>query len=302
MPLPQEVQAGRCPSWDLTELRYRGCPVCAGDSVEQVCTRPDGLSVVTCKQCGMSYVPGVPAAADVERFYGSYARFKKIGPSRVSRLGAWSLWWRNPYILILENSGGLAGRDLCELGCSYGGFLQLARARGANVFGVELDEDALLFLRGLGIPASRELDSGRQYDVVCAFQMIEHLERPSEFIERASECLVGDGRLLLALPNAGEFERIGPGWVGFRVDLEHLNYFSLASLSALLLKHGLYVEHFWEHNQPIIPRPANPAGRSDQKFARRLERPLRVLSRLLTRPSWLEGTFVLTVLARKAEL
>jgi SAM-dependent methyltransferase len=247
----------------------------------------------------MIYVPDVPVASDVQCFYGSYARFKGIRPSRISRLGAWCLWWKDPHVLILENSGGLQGRTLCELGCSYGRFLQLARSRGANVSGVELDEEALRFLQGLGIPVSEELGSGRQYDVICAFQLIEHLDRPSELIRQASACLVSDGRLLLALPNGGEIERAGPAWVGFRVDLEHLNYFSLASLSGLLLQHGLYVEQFWEHQQPIIPRTRQSPAHRSRKLAQRLERPLRLLSRLLTRPSWLEGTFVLTVLARK---
>jgi SAM-dependent methyltransferase len=299
MPLPPGVQAGTCPTWDLAKLRHRGCPLCTGDSAEQVCIRPDGLSVVTCRHCGMTYVPDVPADADVERFYASYGKFKRISPSKVSQFEAWSMWWRDPYIAILEKSGGLAGQNLCELGCSYGGFLQIARSRGANVSGVELDEEALQFLRGLGIPASQELDQDRQYDVVCGLQLMEHLDRPSDLIKQVSACLVSDGRLLLAVPNGGEIERVGPAWVGFRVDLEHLNYFSLASLSRLLLQHGLYVEHFWEHHQPIIPRTQSSSARRRQKFAEGWERPFRFLSRLLVRPSWLDGTFVLTVLARK---
>jgi SAM-dependent methyltransferase len=247
----------------------------------------------------MIYVPDVPVASDVQRFYGSYARFKGIRPSRISRLGAWFLWWRDPHILILENSGGLQGRTLCELGCSYGRFLQLARSRGANVSGVELDEEASRFLQSLGIPATQRLDRDRQFDVICALQLIEHLTHPSDLIKQASACLVSDGRLLLAVPNGGELERVGPAWIGFRVDLEHLNYFSLGPLSRLLLQHGLYLEHFWEHNQPIIPRTQESPARHGLNLNQRLERPLRFLSRLLVEPSWFDGTFVLTVLARK---
>jgi len=298
-PLPLEVDAGALPAWDLTKLRHRGCPVCWEDCPEAMCTRPDRLSVVRCATCGMIYVPDVPVAADVNRFYRSYARFKGIQPSRISRFGAWFRWWKDPYIVILENSGGLAGQNLCELGCSYGRFLQLARSRGANVSGVELDGDALRFLQSLGIPASQQLGRERQFDVICAFQLIEHLDQPSDLIKQASACLVSDGRLLLAVPNGGEIERVGPAWVGFRVDLEHLNYFSLGPLSRLLLQHGLYLEHFWEHSQPIIPRTQESPARYGLKLNQRLERPLRFLSRLLVRPFWFDGTFVLTVLARK---
>jgi hypothetical protein len=50
-------------------------------------------------------------------------------------------------------------------------------------------------------------------------------------------------------PNGGQADTLGAGWVGFRVDLDHLNYFSSATLSRLLVRAGLWPEAVWEFRQ-----------------------------------------------------
>ena len=136
-------------------------------------------------------------------------------------------------------------------------------------------------------------------DIVCAFQLIEHLENPGNLLAQISESLVDDGRLLLALPNGGECEQVGASWLGFRVDLEHFNYFSIKTLSRLLAQFGLFVEQYWLDSQPGISRNATQK-RGPGLIVRLVKR---IAQRLSTSsaisPSWQQGTFVLTVLARK---
>jgi SAM-dependent methyltransferase len=244
----------------------------------------------------MTYLPEIPPDEDLEAFYRNYGEYKQLMPGRVS-------WLRrilpihapDPLIELLEYSGGLGGQQVCEVGCSHGRFLSRARKRGAAVFGVELDEAALESLRRLGIPAAKALDTTRKFDVVCAFQLIEHLARPAQFVEEASRVLEPEGRLLLALPNGGECEKVGRAWIGYRVDLEHLNYFSIASLSHLLTRYGLYVEHFWESHQPNIPRRnLSPGAATGWK-----RKAADLLRKLQCEPYQNSGTFVLCVLARK---
>ena len=75
------------------------------------------------------------------------------------------------------------------------------------------------------------------------------------------------GRLLLSCPNAEDVSRIGRPWIGFRVDLEHLNYFNVATISALLERHDLFVACYWETSQPAI---FNGSLSFAQKVARKL--------------------------------
>ncbi|MHC4250987.1 MAG: class I SAM-dependent methyltransferase [Planctomycetota bacterium] len=103
----------------------------------------------------MLYVADVPAEESIEEFYRSYASFKYVGARRtaLSRGKACRQSLRDPVVSVLVETGGLRGQRLLDIGCSYGRLLQLARAQGAIVHGVDLDEAAVEFLKGIAIPA-----------------------------------------------------------------------------------------------------------------------------------------------------
>lgn len=244
----------------------------------------------------MLYLADIPTDADLQAFYHNYGEYKNLRPGRGGSWQRWMPWARpDPFIEILLETGGLAGVRLCEVGCTYGYFLRRCCRWGAQVTGVEWDELARDYLHSLGIAAHRSMPDGLVFDVVCAFQLLEHLADPGGFIAEVASRLEPDGRLLLALPNGGDADRIGAGWVGFRLDLEHLNYFSSRSLATLLLRYGLYLEQVWEYMQADLPRAGVPPLRRGV-----VERVVsRVWNRLGRGPFHLDGTYILCALARK---
>ena len=134
-PMPNTVEAARIPVWDFTRLRHRACPVCKEDAALVICKRPDGLIVHQCSPCGMLYLADIPDSKDLSRIYQDYGQYK--GYRGVATGPRPSAWWqrvlrsRDDFMLqILEAFDNLAGRRLCEIGCSYGRFLELARDRG----------------------------------------------------------------------------------------------------------------------------------------------------------------------------
>ena len=297
------VGSARLPQWDLRQLIERACPVCQAEAGPDLCRRPDGLPVSRCPACGMHYLPRIPSASEVDRFYQSYGTFKTYQPPQLSSRTLKRQARRDIHIHILEQTGGLAGRHLLEYGCSYGTFLQLARLRGARVSGIEPDQAACAYVSSLGIPVGPGAPPARTVepdaDIVCAFQVLEHVADPDAFIAEAARRLHRQGRLLLGVPNGREAEVVGPAWAGFRVDLEHFNYFSIGTLSRLLARHGFYVDHFWEYMQPVLQPPVPPT---------RWARVRRLIlgdgacppPALSTQDFFWKGTYVLTVLARKA--
>lgn len=245
----------------------------------------------------MIYLSDIPSSLDLSNIYLCYGNFKGYFQNNavlkpLSRRTLYSLARNHFAIQILEQFDGLKGFKFCEIGSSYGIILQIARFKGASVAGVELDEKARLFTTSkLGIPTYQSIEesSGLQ-DIVCAISVFEHLQNPAILVEEIYNKCSNDARLLLSMPNGENYHRYGPTWAGFRVDLEHLNYFSLNTISSLLFKKGFLIEQHWEINQLFTNRSTSPEGLAH-----------RIISKF-RRPTWnpqKQGSATLVVLARK---
>jgi 2-polyprenyl-3-methyl-5-hydroxy-6-metoxy-1,4-benzoquinol methylase len=148
--------------------------------------------------------------------------------------------------------GGLKGRRIFEVGCGLGGFLASAKARGAEVFGQDVSRAACEFVREkIGVPVFHESleDCARaagSVDAVVMIDVIEHFGRPREALASAWRMLSPDGLLLVWTPNgggAGASLETARSWVGFRVDLDHLQYFAAETIVRLRDVGGWRVEH-----------------------------------------------------------
>lgn len=79
-----------------------------------------------------------------------------------------------------------------------------------------------------------EVSDENAFDVITAFEVIEHLFSPQQFIERCRFLLKPNGLLFLSCPNHKGFDASILGLHAGMFDHEHLNYFSPNSLSLLL--------------------------------------------------------------------
>lgn len=294
------VNNGAIPGWDRHDLRRRDCPACQDNQPDPWVTRPDGLIVHRCRTCQMLYLADIPQPAAVDQFYRSYSGFKRLSGRRWNWLSTQFRRHTDPYIAILKETGGLAGQRVADVGCAFGEFLQSVRASGGLPWGVELDDTPVPYLQQLGIPVATTIDQFAQsFDVVTSFQVLEHLTDPDQFLQTIARCMSPDGRLLVAVPNGGDAEAVGSPWVGFRVDLEHFNYFTVATLSRLLMRHGFFIEGHWQYFQPHVPRQ-NEAGREPSFIRRAMRRCLqRAVAAIYPESRMVfQGGYVLAVLAR----
>jgi SAM-dependent methyltransferase len=141
-----------------------------------------------------------------------------------------------------------AGR-LLDLGPWVGFHMSEAEARGWSAVGVEPSEFAATYARDrLGLDVRNEglyeadlPEAG--FDAVLMGDVLEHLARTDEALECIRRWLAPGGVLVLLLPNAGSrvARVLGRRW--WSVIPTHVHYFTPASITTLLERHGFEVAH-----------------------------------------------------------
>jgi SAM-dependent methyltransferase len=100
--------------------------------------------------------------------------------------------------------------ELLDIGCGTGNFLAAARDARYEVTGIELDGNAARFAKEkLGLARVLSLtiaefaleNSGKKFDVVTFFEVLEHQAVPAEFLKNAKNCLRQLGYIALSVPN-----------------------------------------------------------------------------------------------------
>lgn len=106
----------------------------------------------------------------------------------------------------------LADHDqILEIGCGFGSFVKAGIDAGLNIRGIELSEAAVSIAKGKNLPVERiDLQEvanlfPKSLDVVCSFQVLEHVPNPKSFIERSLQMLKPQGKLIFCVPNSESF-------------------------------------------------------------------------------------------------
>jgi 2-polyprenyl-3-methyl-5-hydroxy-6-metoxy-1,4-benzoquinol methylase/FtsZ-binding cell division protein ZapB len=143
---------------------------------------------------------------------------------------------------------------LLDLGCSHGGFLALAQLAGFNATGIELSPWVAEYARkSFGVDV-REASIERQcfepgsFDVICMFDVLEHLQEPVRTLKCCAQALSPNGILLIQTPQypagmdlAALQEHQHP-FLKMLLPNEHLFLFSGQSVKRLLTDTG-FSEH-----------------------------------------------------------
>lgn len=153
-------------------------------------------------------------------------------------------------------------KSVCDLGCGNGYLSGMLARRGYRVVGVDASESGIeIARREHGKQANfvcARVDSdlpamlgGERFDAVVSGDVIEHLYRPADLLECASELLQPGGWLVLSTPYHGYLKNLAlsvldawdvhhtVGWEG-----GHIKFFSVKTLSSLVSGKGFDVERF----------------------------------------------------------
>jgi SAM-dependent methyltransferase len=138
------------------------------------------------------------------------------------------------------------GSRLLDVGCGSGFFMEAALEAGFDPAGIELSSVAI----GLAQPSVRaritqgDVNSllatdARQFDVVTAFDIIEHTLDPAAFLDDVARVLAPGGLLVVSTPDTGHWLRtvMRDRWPMLQPH-QHTFLFSRPAMRALLLRRG----------------------------------------------------------------
>jgi SAM-dependent methyltransferase len=196
--------------------------------------------IVRCRSCGHMQLDRFPSDDELDSAYAGAESEDYIEEEEGQRATARVALER------IERAAPERGR-LLDVGCWVGFLLAEARARGWETVGIEPSEFARGHARGvLGLDVldadlfTADLPSGA-FDAVVLGDVLEHLVRPGDGLDRIAALLRPGGVLYIAVPDAGSrlARRMGARW--WSVIPTHVQYFTRSSLSGLLGAHGYEV-------------------------------------------------------------
>jgi len=124
-----------------------------------------------------------------------------------------SEWYYMPWKWEHHVTSGMIEKHekILEIGCGDGSFVERLHKNGFDITGLELNEEAVLSaqkkeLRVLDETIQKHHEKFRgAYDLVCNFQVLEHITNPKSFLEASLGCLKSNGRLIICVPNNDSF-------------------------------------------------------------------------------------------------
>lgn len=223
------------------------CLVC-GSSHRRTVFRKDGFAFEQCADCGFMYANPQVQESKLKGFYekSSYDAFVDVLLSDANRAADTEKYGHGLDVIERFAEQG----KMLDVGCSVGYFPSLAKARGWDVTGLELNQRAVDHARNeLHVEVEQKLledieDRAGQYRAVTLWGVIEHLQRPKAEVERVYKLLEPGGVFLAFCPNVESLVcRVLQSKAATFDGQVHCGYFSPTTLRKLMTDCGFRVVH-----------------------------------------------------------
>lgn len=187
----------------------------------------DAIDIYRCEDTGLEFYNPAPAGAP--EFYSA------LYGAADANWGYQSNKWEHEFAAMQLNGA----QTLLDVGCGAGTFLLRVRTAGmtaidgleTNPYGREKAVSQGLSVHDETIEAHAETKPDH-YDVVTAFQVLEHVQQPLEFLAACVAALKPGGRLIIGVPNNESFIRCA-GLLPLNSPPHHLTRWSRQPLESL---------------------------------------------------------------------
>ena len=234
----------------------RDCPLCRGRRARPV-WRESGLRYVRCSDCRLVF-SDVDAETYAATGHNAWSEPELSAPVEAFYGAARNL----AYQRFLERFPPAGARRLLDVGCGLGYFVAAARDAGWQAFGCDTSASWVARARELAGGDRIALEEvhpglfGGGFDLVTAWDVLEHIHDPVPFLRTIAGLLAARGRVFIRTPNLAWIlptyrarrhllrEPVGLG------PLNHVVYFTADTLGAALRAAGLEPQAW-----PVLPPP-----------------------------------------------
>ncbi len=163
------------------------------------------------------------------------------------------------------------GKDVLDCGCVGAEAKDLEEARKASheqiarkakyCLGIDIWREEVERRRALGYNVVHgdveRMSLGRQFDIIVAADLIEHLANPGLFLQRVREHLREEGLLCIVTPNAHSLNTSAKALLGVHVSVnpEHTCWYDPTTVHQLLARFGFRPrEEYWQdyRRNPLV--------------------------------------------------
>ncbi|MBI4983233.1 class I SAM-dependent methyltransferase [Candidatus Woesearchaeota archaeon] len=225
------------------------CRICSNPQLEIIKSirTPDTsnkFSVVRCLNCGIIYIDPFPTINQTTELYEknllNNSQYYDLHHEedlvsfnqRMDLLEKYSKELLEKYPEVLPEKDQ---KLLLDYGCSTGNFLEVALNRGYQAEGIELNKNSVEICKKKGQRVNNL--SQKEYDLVHAGDVIEHVHEPMDFLREIYSLLKKQGILILSTPDWGK-------WITRKTQVkpeEHLFYFTKKTLKAIVERSGFEI-------------------------------------------------------------
>jgi 2-polyprenyl-3-methyl-5-hydroxy-6-metoxy-1,4-benzoquinol methylase len=215
------------------------CPACGNRLFKKRFTKK-ARDFWQCQTCRLEKIYPLPSLDELRIYYdesysgGMYKTFTDA--DQMKRMTA------EHRFKSMKGQSPLSDRWL-DVGCSNGAFVKVARSHGINAEGIDLSAVAVEKGRAEGLPlycsTIEMFNPGYLYNTIVAFDVLEHVLDPLNFLLAVRRLLEPGGTLVITVPNLNSLIRkiMEQRWY-FYIPEEHLHYFHPDAIALLLSRAG----------------------------------------------------------------
>lgn len=225
----------------------RSCRLCSATTLDLLFV-VQSWQMYRCASCNLWQLGDEPSRSDLESLYSDsyFDRGKYVRDAALVREQQRRVRW-------MRNNGLAEGSRVLDAGCATGDFIEIAKHH-FQMSGIDISPYAINQARKLNPEIAERLIAGLledqhfdqdTFDSIVLWDVIEHVWKPVEVLQRFAATLPSGRQLFLSTPNASApIAQVMRSRWAFMTPPEHVSLFGKQTMSELLAASGFVLENW----------------------------------------------------------